>query len=59
MEIYKVKLKCTDINFIEAICGNPTPPFKMDIILVHIEGNVFKDTEKSWAAKLNCGMFPP
>ena len=47
LENYKVKLKCTDINFIKAICGNPTPPFKMDIVLVHIEGNVCKDTAKS------------
>ena len=33
----------TDINFIKAICGNPTPPFKMEIRLVYNEGNVCKD----------------
>ena len=45
MEIYNVKLKYTDINFIKAICGNPSPPFKMEIGLVYTEGNACKDTK--------------
>ena len=32
------------MNFIRAICGNPTPSFKMEIRFVHTEGNVPKDT---------------
>ena len=46
-----------DVNFIKAVCRNPTPPFKMEITLVYREENVCIDTKKSWAAKLNCSMF--
>ena len=45
LEIYYVKLKCTDINFIKAICGNTTPPFKMEIRFVYTEGNACEDTK--------------
>ena len=44
LEIYDVKLKYTEINFIKAICGNPTLPFKMEIRLAYTEDNVCKDT---------------
>ena len=40
-----LKLKYTDINFIKAIFGNPTPPFKIEIRLVYPEGNVCKDAK--------------
>ena len=43
MEIYNIKLKYTDINFVKAICGNPTPRFKIKIRLAHAKGNVCKD----------------
>ena len=59
LEIYNVKLKCTDISFIKAICRNPTSSFKMEIRLVYTEENVRKETKKSWAAKLNCSIFQP
>ena len=52
-----VKLKHTEINVINAICGNPTLPFKMEIRPVYDVRNVCKDTKKSGAAKLNCSMF--
>ena len=45
LEIYYVKLKYTDINFIKAIYGNTTPPFKMEIRFVYTEGYVCKDTK--------------
>lgn len=35
-----VKVKQTDINFIKATRGNPTPPYKKEIRLVYTEGNV-------------------
>ena len=44
-EIYYVKLKYTDISFVETIFGNPTPPFKIEIRLVYLEGNVCKDAK--------------
>ena len=37
-----VKLKCTEINFIKAICGNTSLPFKMESKLVYTEGAVCK-----------------
>ena len=45
MEDYNVRLKYSDINFTKTICGNSTPPFKMEIALVYSEGNVCKDTK--------------
>ena len=45
LEIYYVKLKYTDIDFIKAIYGNTTAPFKMEIRLVYTEENVSKDTK--------------
>ena len=36
--MYNIKLKYTDIDFIKHICGNPTPPFKMEIRLVYTKG---------------------
>ena len=41
LEIYNVKLEFTGIK---DIWGNPIPPYKMEIRLVHTEGNVCKDT---------------
>ena len=38
-------LKYTDINFIKAILGNSTLPFKIEIKLVYTEGDVCKDTK--------------
>ena len=57
LEMCNVKLKHTEINVINAICGNPTLPFKMEIRPVYDVRNVCKDTKKSGAAKLNCSMF--
>ena len=45
LEIYNVKLKYTDINFIKAVCGNPTPPLKMEIRLAHTDVNVYQDIQ--------------
>ena len=45
LQIYNIKLKYIDINFIKAICENHTPPFKMEIRLVYAEGNMFEDTK--------------
>ena len=45
LETYNVKLSYNHINFIKAICENPTPFFKMEIRVVYIEGNVCKYTE--------------
>ena len=42
-ETYYVKLKYTDINFMKAICESTTSPFKKEIRLVYIEGNLCKD----------------
>ena len=39
------KLKYTDINFLKAICENPTPSFTTEIRLVCTVGNVRKDTK--------------
>ena len=38
-------MKCTEVNFIKAICGNSTIPFKIKIKLVYTEGDVCKDTK--------------
>ena len=38
-------MKYTDINFIIAIFGNPTPSFKMEIRFVYTEEYVCKDTK--------------
>ena len=56
LEIFYVKLKYSNINFIKAICGNATPPFKMEIRLVYTGGNMRKNTENH-AAKLSCSLF--
>ena len=45
LEIYNVKPKYTNINFIKAVCGNSTTAFNMEIRLVHTEGNVCKHTK--------------
>ena len=44
LEIYNVKPKYTNINFIKAVCGNSTTAFNMEIRLV--EGNVCKHTKE-------------
>ena len=59
LEIYSVKLKYTEINFIKAICGNPTVPFKMEIRLVYIAGNVCKDTKKKFSCEVLIAKIPP
>ena len=57
MKIYNVKLKDAEVNFIKAICGNPTPAFNMKIRLVYTEMIHVKRYKKSWAVKPNYSIF--
>ena len=41
----EIKLKYTDINFVKALCGNPTLPLKIEIRLVYTTGNVSNNTK--------------
>ena len=50
-KISKTKLEYIDINFIKAICENPTHPFKMGLRLVYSEENVFVKTQNIMSCK--------
>ena len=38
-------MKCPEVNFIKAICGNSTIPFKIKIKTVYTEADVCKDAK--------------
>ena len=44
------------INFIKAICGNPTFHFKMEIRLVYTEAKECVKIQKIMSCKLNCSI---
>ena len=56
LEIGNVKLKDAKVNFIKAICENPTPAFKWKLDLFTLKGMCLT-IQKSWTLKPNCSNF--